>query len=167
MKSKEFYSAINDIDDDLIEKAMVISTPKNKVIPFAKILSLAACFCFIVVGAYFYNNQSTHLPFDLTDRIVVEQDAIVADVIVNIEGIITDVSDDGMSFRIDHEKWVTVTNDTEIGTIATSEDNKAKMLFEPTFRVGNLVTGFTEDEHADEIIAYAIYTNWNWNDPIR
>lgn len=167
MKSKDFYSAINHIDDDLIENAMVIPTPKNNVIPFAKILSFAACFCFIVFGIYFYNNQSTPLPFDLTDRIVIDENAIMASQMVNIEGIITEVSKDGMSFRLDNGKWIKTTNDTEIGTIATSEEDKAKMLFEPTFRVGNSITGFTEDENAEEIIAYAIYTNWNWKNPIK
>jgi hypothetical protein len=33
--------------------------------------------------------------------------------------------------------------------------------------VGNLISGFTEDTTADPVTAAVIYTNWNFENPIR
>lgn len=57
MKSQEFYSAINQIDDDLIESAMVDKSI-NKVIPFRRYAALAACLCIMIVGVLIVNNPS-------------------------------------------------------------------------------------------------------------
>ncbi len=87
-------------------------------------------------------------------------------VIVNIEGVITEVSEDGNSFLLDTGKWVVVTDETELGITGPTAAPKEEQFFEETFRVGNSIAGFTEDENADELLAYAIYTNWNWEDPV-
>ena len=104
---------------------------------------------------------------DLTERIVVDSNAPSGKVMVNIEGVIVEVSKDGLSFKLDNGKWVKVTDETEIGITGPTAAPKDEQFFEPTFRVGNSIAGFTLDENADEIVAYAIYTNWNWEDPIR
>ncbi len=188
MKSKKLYQGINNIDDDLIEGAAEIKTAK--VIPFKRYLAIAACFI-VVVGGYWGVNQSSKPQIDLTDRIVIEEmspepefsqsvtvdgtgevlpeisGSIMADMAVNIEGIITEVGKDGLSFKLDNGKWVYVNDDTIIGTTCYSIEEKESLYFEPTFRVGNAISGFTLDTEAEEIIAYAIYNNWNWEDPIR
>ncbi len=177
---RRLYSAINNIDDDLIESAAKITTIKG--IPFRRYLSIAACFAVIIGAVAVYNNNTQYSPIDLTERIVVENSgsstaessglpeisgSIAADMVVNIEGIITEVSKDGLSFELDSDKWVYITDETIIGKTCTSLEEKDRLFFEPTFRVGNSIAGFTEDESSIKIEAYAIYTNWNWENPIK
>ncbi len=88
-------------------------------------------------------------------------------VMVNIEGVITEVSEDGNSFLLDNGKWIEVTEDTELGITGPNAVPKDEQFFEETFRVGNSIAGFTEDINAEIVVAYAIYTNWNWEDPIK
>ncbi len=88
-------------------------------------------------------------------------------VMVNIEGIIVEVSEDGKRFKLNTGKWVVVTENTELGITSPNAAPKEKQYFEPTFRIGNSIAGFTLDESTDTLIAYAIYTNWNWENPIR
>ncbi len=96
-----------------------------------------------------------------------EAPQIMGSAVVNIEGVITEVSEDGKSFLLDTGKWVKVTEDTEMGITGPTAAPADEQLFEDTFRVGNSIAGFTEDENADELVAYAIYTNWNWEDPVK
>lgn len=103
---------------------------------------------------------------DLTTRIVVDGDAVGGKVAVNIEGTIVEVAEDGMSFKLDNGTWVKVTDETEIGISGPTAAPADEQFFEPTFRVGNAIAGFTLVE-GEEVDAYAIYTNWNWEDPIR
>ncbi len=169
---RKLYSAINNIDDDLIENAANISI--KKVIPFKRYISIAACLA-VIFGAVAMFNSTQYPPIDLTERIIVEEfsgsfeigGAASFDVAVNIEGIITEVSKDGLSFKLDNGKWVYITDETLIGQTCTSVEQKESLLIEPTFRVGNSIAGFTEDENAEKIEAYAIYTNWNWENPIK
>ncbi len=184
---RKLYSAINNIDDDLIENAAEITA--KRVVPFKKYALIAACFVIVIGAVTIFYNSTQYPPIDLTDRIVVEEfslnvqekepaapgisgapeisGSITADVVVNIEGIITRVSKDGLSFRLDDGRWVYITDETIIGKTCSDEEEKDSLFIEPTFRVGNSVSGFTQDENATEIEAYAIYTNWNWEDPIR
>lgn len=104
---------------------------------------------------------------DLTERIVVDPNAPNSSVMVNIEGVIVEVSADGLNFKLDNGKWVKVTDETEIGITGPTAAARDEQFFEPTFRVGNAIAGFTLDENGNQIVAYAIYTNWNWEDPIR
>ncbi len=88
-------------------------------------------------------------------------------VAINIEGKIIEVADDNKSFKLDNGKWVIINEDTELGISGPTAAPKEEQLFEPTFRVGNSIAGFTLDNTKDTVIAYAIYTNWNWDNPIR
>ncbi len=170
---RKLYNAINNIDDELIENAAEITA--NKIIPFKRYVSIAACFAVIIGAVAVFNNNTQYPPIDLTDRIVIEEfsgspefsGSISADVAVNIEGVITEVSKDGLSFKLDNGKWVYITDDTAIGQTCTSVEQKDSLLIEPTFRVGNSIAGFTLDENSEKIEAYAIYTNWNWENPIN
>lgn len=71
------------------------------------------------------------------------------------------------SFKLDTGKWIDINEDTVIGITSPSVAAKEDQYFEPTFRRGNSIAGFTEDETAERILAYVIYTNWNWDDPIK
>ncbi len=174
MNSRKLYNAINNIEDDLIEDAREV----NKTVPIRKFLFLAATLAVLLTSfSLFFSSPPT--PIDLTERIVIEEispefsgssvmgGSITADLAVNIEGKIIEVGKDGLSFKLDNGKWIFVTDETIIGQVCTSIEEKESLFFEPTFRVGNMMSGFTADETAEEITAYAIYTNWNWEDPIR
>ncbi len=89
-----------------------------------------------------------------------------ASVIVNIEGVITEVSEDGSRLVLDSGQAVLITAETVMGIEGPNAAPKEEQFFESSFRVGNSIAGFTEDA-GDEVIAYAIYTNWNWEDPVR
>lgn len=105
---------------------------------------------------------------DLTDRIKVDPNGGVAGkAVVNIQGVIMEVGSDGLSFMLEDGLWVEVTDETEIGISGPTAAPKEEQLFEPTFRVGNSVEGFTAEDSEKRVKAYAIYTNWNWEDPIR
>ncbi len=171
MSGRKLYAAISNIDDDLIESALHV----KKSVPVWRYASLAACFALVAVLAWFTPFQSPQTAVDLTDRIVVQEfsgaptpfDPPVSDVAVNLEGTITEVGRDGLSFRLDHGPWVQITDDTLIGPVCTSTEQKESLFIEPTLRVGNLISGFTEDATTDPILAYAIYTNWNFEQPVR
>lgn len=167
MKSKELYSVINQIDDDLIESAMVI-TPVQKVIHLRRYAALAACLCIMLVGIVMVNNHSeTDFNMDLTERIIIDSNAPKASAIVNFKGKIVEVGKDGLSFKLDDGKWVTVNDETTIGITAPTAAAKDEQLFESTFRVGNSISGFSLEANKRKIIADTIYTNWNWDNPIR
>lgn len=126
--------------------------------------SLVACAVIAVVVLSNINNEGA---LDLTDRIVVDNAAPAASAMVNIEGVITEVGDDGLSFTLDNGMKVVVTDETELGIDGPTAPPKEEQLFEPTFRVGNLIGGFTEDTSTDPVTAAVIYTNWNFENPIR
>lgn len=126
--------------------------------------SLVACAVIVVVAITTINND---VSMDLTERIVVDNVDPAAKVIVNIEGVITKVGEDGMSFTLDNGMEVVVTDKTKLGIDGPTAPPKEEQLFEPTFRVGNLIGGYTEDTTANPVTAAAIYTNWNFENPIR
>ncbi len=169
---RKIYNAISNLDDDLIENAAEITYKKP--IVFKKYISIAACFV-IIIGIFSIFNNDKSPQIDLTERIIIEEISeapemfgpIMADVAVNIEGVITEIGEDGLSFKLDNGKWVYITDDTIIGQTCTSVEQKESLFIEPTFRVGNAIAGFTEDENAERIEAYAIYSNWNWESPIK
>ncbi len=86
----------------------------------------------------------------------------LADVVVNIEGIITQVSKDGKSFRLDNGKWIITDRQTIMGITGSTAAPKDEQYLESTFRIGNSIAGFSETPEGEIIVAYAIYTNWNW-----
>jgi len=126
--------------------------------------SLVACAVIAVVAFVNLNNDTT---VDLTERIVVDHTAPAASAVVNIEGVITEVGEDGLSFTLDNGMEVVVTDETKLGIDGPTAPPKEEQFFEPTFRVGNLIGGFTEDTSAAPITATVIYTNWNFENPIR
>jgi hypothetical protein len=139
--------------------------PNKLAVSFAVCLALGA-------GVTSFNmlqssNSQQSAILDLTERIEVDPNAPSGSAIVNVEGTIVEVSEDGLRFKLDNGKWIIVTDETEIGITGPTAAPKEEQYFEPTFRVGNSISGFTLEENKDEMIAYAIYTNWNWEDPIK
>lgn len=126
--------------------------------------SLVACAVIAVLAMVNINHDT---PIDLTERIVADHSAPAASALVNIEGTITEVGEDGLSFTLDNGMEVVVTDRTKIGIDGPTAPPKEEQLFEPTFRVGNLIGGYTEDTSSNPIQAAAIYTNWNFEHPIR
>ncbi|MFY3792572.1 hypothetical protein ACOQFO_12940 [Ureibacillus sp. MALMAid1270] len=110
-------------------------------------------------------NNNTEL--DLTERIIVDDSAPAARVMVNIEGVITEVGEDGLSFTLDNGMKVVITDETRMGISGPTAPPKEEQLFEPTFRVGNQIAGYSEDTSANPVTAAAIWTNWNFDNPIR
>lgn len=115
---------------------------------------------------------STLLSQDTT-QIVPEQVAtensdnqpITAKAVVNIEGKIIEVSEDGKRFKLDNDLWVIITDDTEMGITGPNAAPPEEQFFEKEFRVGNSISGFTLDDTSNkEVSAYAIYNNWNWDE---
>lgn len=126
--------------------------------------SLVACAVIAVLALVNINHDT---PIDLTERIVADHSAPAASALVNIEGTITEVGEDGLSFTLDNGMEVVVTDKTKIGIDGPTAPPKEEQLFEPTFRVGNLIGGYTEDTSSNPIQAAAIYTNWNFEHPLR
>ncbi|WBF55291.1 hypothetical protein HXV90_05225 [Lysinibacillus sp. JK80] len=126
--------------------------------------SLVACAVIAVLAMVNINHDT---PIDLTERIVADHSAPAASALVNIEGTITEVGEDGLSFTLDNGMEVVVTEKTKIGIDGPTAPPKEEQLFEPTFRVGNLIGGYTEDTSSNPVQAAAIYTNWNFEHPIR
>jgi len=126
--------------------------------------SLVACAVIAVLAMVNINHET---PIDLTERIVADHSAPAASALVNIEGTITEVGEDGLSFTLDNGMEVVVTDKTKIGIDGPTAPPKEEQLFEPTFRVGNLIGGYTEDTSSNPVQAAAIYTNWNFEHPIR
>lgn len=126
--------------------------------------SLVACAVIAVLAMVNINHDT---PIDLTERIVADHSAPAASALVNIEGTITEVGADGLSFTLDNGMEVVVTDKTKIGIDGPTAPPKEEQLFEPTFRVGNLIGGYTEDTSSNPVQAAAIYTNWNFEHPIR
>lgn len=126
--------------------------------------SLVACAVIAVLAMVNINHDT---PIDLTERIVADHSAPAASALVNIEGTITEVGEDGLTFTLDNGMEVVVTDKTKIGIDGPTAPPKEEQLFEPTFRVGNLIGGYTEDTSSNPVQAAAIYTNWNFEHPIR
>lgn len=131
------------------------------------IIGIAASMILAIGIVAFIQEPNTSSNLDLTERIITDNSGIQACAAVNIEGIITEVGKDGLSFEINNDKWVYINDDTEIGITGPTAAPKNEQFFEPTFRVGNSIAGFSENPHNDKVVAYAIYTNWNWEDPIK
>lgn len=129
--------------------------------------SLVACAVIAVVAVVTLTNINNDAAIDLTDRIVVDNSGPAAKVMLNIEGVIIKVGEDGMSFTLDNGMEVVVTEETKLGINGPTAPPKEEQLFEPTFRVGNLIGGFTENTSASPVTAAVIYTNWNFENPIR
>lgn len=170
---KKTMSKIHATDDfksqtlQLIEQNMTNERRNNMTI---KRLMVAVAACMVVaVGMFGFNQMSTNdqvVEVNLLDRMTIDREGPGGKAIVNIEGTITELGQDGLSFKLDNGTWVSINDETELGIHGTTAAPKEEQFFEPTFRVGNSIAGFTLDE-GDKVVAFAIYTNWNWDDPIR
>lgn len=84
--------------------------------------------------------------------------AIHAKVMVNIEGEITAVSDDGKSFQVG-DLWVTVDGNTRFGSPEPTASTDETLLSKE-FKVGNIVAGYTADDvTTGKVTADTIYNN--------
>lgn len=78
---------------------------------------------------------------------------------VNIDGVISEVSADGKSFKVG-ELWVTVTPETQLGIDGPTAAKPSEELLQKEFKVGNIVSGFTtEDIATGQVNATRIYNN--------
>ncbi|MGO4110423.1 DUF5666 domain-containing protein [Paenibacillus sp. YAF4_2] len=88
-----------------------------------------------------------------------EKPATTAKVQVNIDGVISEVSADGKSFKV-NDVWVTVTPDTIMGIDGPTAAEPSDELLQKEFKVGNVVSGFTtEDLSTGKVNATRIYNN--------
>ncbi|WP_027086878.1 hypothetical protein [Cohnella panacarvi] len=78
---------------------------------------------------------------------------------VNIEGIISEVSADGKSFKVG-DLWVAVTPETKMGIGGPTAAEPSEELLQKEFKVGNIVSGFTTDDiSTGKVNATNIYNN--------
>lgn len=79
---------------------------------------------------------------------------------VNIDGIISEVSDDGKSFKV-NGVWVNVTPDTIMGIAEPTAGEQSDELLQKEFKVGNAVSGYTtEDLSTGKVNATRIYNHF-------
>jgi hypothetical protein len=118
----------------------------------------------IVIGSSSMFGGAMDKPVEVADNEMTgESGQIMASVAVNIEGVIEEVSEDGMSFRIE-DTWVLVTEETELGISGPTAAPEDEQYMSDKFEVGNSIAGFTQDDEGeDRVTAYAIYINWNWD----
>lgn len=84
---------------------------------------------------------------------------IMGKVAVNIDGVISEVSADGKSFKVG-DLWVTVTPDTQMGIDGPTAAEPDETLLQKEFKVGNTVSGYTsEDVSTGKVNAARIYNN--------
>ena len=120
---------------------------------------LAACCALIVGGIFAFSADKSPEVTPTTPP----APPIGGKQVVNIEGVITEVSEDGTRIKVG-EQWVIITEDTELGITGPNAAPKDEQYFDKEFKVGNSIAGFTlDDPKSDEVIAYAIYSNWNWD----
>ncbi|MBB3110877.1 hypothetical protein FHS18_002944 [Paenibacillus phyllosphaerae] len=85
--------------------------------------------------------------------------AITGKMAVNIDGVISEVSADGKSFKVG-ELWVTVTPETKLGIDGPTAAAPSEELLQKEFKVGNIVSGFTTDDVSmGKVNATNIYNN--------
>ncbi|PWW00950.1 hypothetical protein DFQ01_11197 [Paenibacillus cellulosilyticus] len=85
--------------------------------------------------------------------------AVQGKVAVNIDGVISEVSEDGNSFKVG-DLWVTVTQETKMGIDGPTTAAPSEELLQKEFKVGNIVSGFTTDDvSTGKVNATNIYNN--------
>lgn len=114
---------------------------------------IAACLL-LLLGGYALFNSSANVSPEAT------MPPTSAKAIVNIDGIIEEVSEDGLSFRIG-QLWVRVDENTMYGIPGPNALPAEEQLVSRTFLVGNAVSGYTEDDPASGLVyALRIYNNF-------
>jgi hypothetical protein len=80
-------------------------------------------------------------------------------VAVNIDGVISEVSEDGKSFKVGN-LWVEVTDQTALGSKEPTASKPSEELLQKDFKVGNIVSGYTsQDVNTGKVTADVIYNN--------
>ncbi|MFC3773370.1 hypothetical protein [Paenibacillus sp. GCM10012303] len=119
-------------------------------------VGIAAC-AVLAVGIFTMNQDTPTTAPKPSD--VVTKPPVMDKVAVNIEGVISEVSTDGKSFKVGG-LWVTVTPETGMGIDGPTEAKPSEELLQKEFKVGNFVSGFTtEDIGTGKVNATRIYNN--------
>lgn len=114
---------------------------------------IAACLLLLLGGYALFNSNANVAPEATIPP-------TTAKAIVNIDGIIEEVSADGLSFRVG-DLWVRVDENTMYGIPGPNALPAEEQLVSSTFLVGNAVSGYTEDDPATgSVYALRIYNNF-------
>ena len=114
---------------------------------------IAACLLLLLGGYALFGSKANTPPQESTPP-------ITAKAMVNIDGIIEEVSEDGLSFRVG-DLWVQVDENTMYGIPGPNAPPADEQLVSKTFLVGNAVSGYTEDDPSSgSVYALRIYNNF-------
>lgn len=114
---------------------------------------IAACLL-LLLGGYALLSSKASVPPQET------MPPTTAKAMVNIDGIIEEVSEDGLSFRVG-DLWVHVDENTMYGIPGPNAAPADEQLVSKTFLVGNAVSGYTEEDPASgSVYALRIYNNF-------
>jgi hypothetical protein len=116
--------------------------------------------CAVLSISIFSMNQNQNSPTATPQpSAVVSKPPIMGKVAVNIEGVISEVSADGKSFKVG-DLWVTVTDQTVLGSKEPTASAPSEELLQKEFKVGNIVSGYTsQDISTGKVTADVIYNN--------
>ncbi|WP_154665978.1 DUF5666 domain-containing protein [Paenibacillus pinihumi] len=144
------------------------SNKSNKKTIIAWSAGLAAC-AVLTLGIYSSTQSTTpglpnvadNQPGTVTNQPpVTKQPPTTGKQMANIDGVITEVSKDGNSFKVG-DLWVTVTKDTEYGITGPTAPKPSDQLVSKEFKVGNVVSGYTsQDVSTGKVTAERIYNNF-------
>ncbi|WP_133297952.1 DUF5666 domain-containing protein [Paenibacillus paeoniae] len=119
-------------------------------------IGIAAC-AVLSVSLIATNQKAPTLP--IQPPTTISQPPTTAKVAVNIEGVISEVSADGKSFKIG-DLWVAVTDQTKLGSSEPTATAPSEELLQKEFKVGNIVAGYTsQDVSTGKVTADVIYNN--------
>ncbi|MFF2911128.1 hypothetical protein [Paenibacillus sp. NPDC057934] len=120
-------------------------------------IGIAAC-AVLAVGT-FTMNQSTLFNTQSPSAVNTTKPPVTGKAAVNIEGVISEVSADGKSFKVG-DLWVTVTDATKLGIKGPTAAKPSEELLQKEFKVGNIVSGYTsQDTSTGKVTADNIYNN--------
>lgn len=132
-------------------------TKKSKVTAWAA----GAATCAVLAAGILSLNQNngTTEPVAQPTASTSQKPPIMGKMAVNIDGIISEVSADGKSFKVD-DLWVTITPDTQMGIDGPTAAEPSDELLQKEFKVGNIVSGYTSDDvSTGKVNATRIYNN--------
>ncbi|MFF2092267.1 hypothetical protein [Paenibacillus sp. NPDC058174] len=120
-------------------------------------VGIAAC-AVLSVSLFAMNQQSPAVP-NTPPTNVTAKPPIMGKVAVNIDGVISEVSADGKSFKVGN-LWVEVTDQTQLGSKEPTAAEPSEDLLQKNFQVGNIVSGYTsQDVNTGKVTADVIYNN--------
>ena len=120
---------------------------------------IAAC-AVLGVGILAFNHSSPATnPSSQPPATTTAKPLIMGKARVNIDGVISEVSADGKSFKVG-DLWVTVTPETKMGIDGPTAAPPSEEMLQKEFKVGNIVSGFTTDDvSTGKVNATNIYNN--------